>query len=77
MRLDNAECAYSVEFMCRKLGVSKSGHYDWRNCLHQGLRVLVYPSGVDVSSSTLRFLSARLRTSRRERGTRWRRLTCG
>ncbi|MFD4968451.1 transposase family protein [Streptomyces sp. NPDC058417] len=39
--------------------------------------MLVYPSGVDVSSSTLRFLSARLRTSRRERGTRWRRLTCG
>ncbi|MFG3245034.1 IS5 family transposase [Streptomyces sp. NPDC048187] len=39
--------------------------------------MLVYPSGVDVSSSTLRFLTARLRTSRRERGTRWRRLTCG
>ncbi|WP_030223503.1 IS5 family transposase [Streptomyces bikiniensis] len=39
--------------------------------------MLVYPSGVDVSSSTLRFLTARLRTSRHERGTRWRRLTCG
>jgi putative transposase len=31
MRLDNAECAYSVEFMCRQLDVSTSGYYDWRN----------------------------------------------
>ncbi|WP_267246416.1 hypothetical protein [Streptomyces sp. PR69] len=31
MRLDDAECAYSVEFMCRKLGASKTGYYDWRN----------------------------------------------
>jgi hypothetical protein len=30
-----------------------------------------------VSSSTLRFLSARLRARRRARGTRWRRLTAG
>ncbi|MGX1668076.1 IS5 family transposase [Streptomyces sp. NPDC055400] len=39
--------------------------------------MLVYPSGVDVSTESLRFLTARLRTSRRERGTRWRRLTAG
>jgi DDE superfamily endonuclease len=39
--------------------------------------VLVYPSGVDVSSSALRFLSAKLRQRRREHGTRWRRLSAG
>lgn len=37
-------------------------------------RVLVYPSGLDLSSSTLRFLSGLLSARRRERGTRWRRL---
>ncbi|WP_093852551.1 IS3 family transposase [Streptomyces pini] len=31
MRLGNAEYAYSVEFMCRQLGISTSGYYDWRN----------------------------------------------
>ncbi len=39
--------------------------------------MLVYPSGVDVSSSALRFLSARLRQHRRELGTRSRRLSPG
>ncbi|MFE9969634.1 transposase family protein [Streptomyces hirsutus] len=39
--------------------------------------MLVYPSGVDVSSSALRFLSAKLRQRRRELGTRWRRLSSG
>ncbi|AKL64312.1 IS5 family transposase [Streptomyces sp. Mg1] len=39
--------------------------------------MLVYPSGVDVSSSALRFLSAKLRQRRRELGTRWRRLSAG
>jgi putative transposase len=29
MRLDTEECAYPVEFMCERLGVSKSGYYDW------------------------------------------------
>jgi hypothetical protein len=48
-----------------------------KNRLHQRLRVLVYPSGVDVSSSALRFLSAQLRRRRKELGTRWRRLSTG
>ncbi|MCP9985820.1 MULTISPECIES: IS5/IS1182 family transposase [Streptomyces] len=39
--------------------------------------MLVYPSGVDVSSSALRFLSARLRQHRRVIGSRWRRLSPG
>ncbi|PJE95720.1 IS5/IS1182 family transposase [Streptomyces carminius] len=39
--------------------------------------MLVYPSGVDVSSSALCFLSAKLRRHRRELGTRWRRLSPG
>ncbi|OIJ64946.1 IS5/IS1182 family transposase [Streptomyces mangrovisoli] len=37
--------------------------------------MLVYPSGIDLSSSALRFLSAQLRAHRRRRGTRWRRLS--
>lgn len=31
MRLDTAEYAYPVEFMCERLGVSRSGYYDWRH----------------------------------------------
>ena len=38
-------------------------------CLTRSFRVLVYPSGVDVSTSTLRYLSACLRTRRRAAGT--------
>ncbi|MEU8718508.1 transposase family protein [Streptomyces sp. NPDC048663] len=37
--------------------------------------MLVYPSGIDLSGSTLRYLSRLLATRRRERGTRWRRLS--
>ena len=36
--------------------------------------MLVYPSGIDLSSSTLRFLSGLLTVRRQEVGTRWRRL---
>ena len=36
--------------------------------------MLVCPSGIDLSSSTLRFLSGLLSSRRMERGTRWRRL---
>jgi hypothetical protein len=46
-------------------------------CPTRSFRVLVYPSGVDVSTSTLRHLSDCLRALRRERGTRWRRLPVG
>ncbi|MFD5514379.1 IS3 family transposase, partial [Streptomyces sp. NPDC127051] len=31
MRLDTAECAHSVEFMCERLDVSRSGYYEWRD----------------------------------------------
>ncbi|MFJ8274309.1 transposase family protein [Streptomyces sp. NPDC094154] len=37
--------------------------------------MLVYPSGVDVSSSALRFLTQQLRRHRRTIGSRWRRLS--
>lgn len=37
--------------------------------------MLVHPSGIDLSNSTLRYLSGLLRARRRERGTRWRRPT--
>lgn len=41
----------------------------------QRLHVLVYPSGLDLSSSHLRFLTARTREHRRASGGRWRRLS--
>ena len=43
----------------------------------RGFTCLVTPPGLDVSSSALRFLSARLREHRRGLGTRWRRLSAG
>ncbi|GAA2248994.1 IS5/IS1182 family transposase [Streptomyces atrovirens] len=39
--------------------------------------MLVYPSGVDVSSSALRFLTQQLRRHRHAIGSRWRRLSAG
>ncbi len=39
--------------------------------------MLVYPSGLDLSSSHLRFLAARLRERRRAIDSRWRRLNAG
>ncbi|SCD75094.1 Helix-turn-helix of DDE superfamily endonuclease [Streptomyces sp. TverLS-915] len=39
--------------------------------------MLVYPSGIDVSSSTLRFLARQLRAHHRALGSRWRRLSAG
>ena len=38
-------------------------------CPTGSFRVLVYPSSVDVSTATLRYLSACLRTRRRAAGT--------
>ncbi|GGV57585.1 hypothetical protein GCM10010245_90710 [Streptomyces spectabilis] len=43
--------------------------------VRQELRVLVYPSSIDLSSRTLRFVSKQLTARRRETGTRWRRLS--
>ncbi|MGW1848729.1 transposase family protein [Streptomyces sp. NPDC001966] len=39
--------------------------------------MLVYPSGIDLSSRTLQHLSGLLAGHRRRIGSRWRRLTCG
>lgn len=39
--------------------------------------MLAYPSGLDLSTSTLRLLRQELAARRRLTGTRWRRLTCG
>ncbi|MFE6101453.1 transposase family protein [Streptomyces laurentii] len=39
--------------------------------------MLVYPSSIDLSSRTLRFLTGRLTARRQEIGTRWRCLTAG
>ncbi|MCX4673498.1 transposase family protein [Streptomyces sp. NBC_01381] len=39
--------------------------------------MLVYPSAIDLSSRTLRYLSRQLATRRGEVGTRWRRLSTG
>ncbi len=39
--------------------------------------MLVYPSGVDASSSPLRFLMQQLRRHRRATGCRWRHLSAG
>lgn len=36
--------------------------------------MLVYPSSIDLSNRTLRFLTGRLKARRQEIGTRWRRL---
>ncbi|MBT2488543.1 transposase [Streptomyces sp. ISL-96] len=39
--------------------------------------MLVYPSSIDLSSRTLRYLGRQLAVRQREIGTRWRRLTAG
>lgn len=39
--------------------------------------MLVYPSSIDLSSRTLRFLTRQLTARRQEIGTRWRRLPAG
>ncbi|MFD6372542.1 transposase family protein, partial [Streptomyces roseolus] len=39
--------------------------------------MLIYRSGIDLSSFTLRFLAGQLRSRHRRQGTRWRRLPPG
>ncbi|MEV0227855.1 IS3 family transposase [Streptomyces sp. NPDC050704] len=58
MRLDTEKYAYSVEFMCGRLGVSRSGYYDWRSRpesataqRREELKVLIEKS-FDMSDST-------------------------
>src|SRR5882724_403332 len=41
------------------------------------LHVLAYPSAIDLSSRTLRYLSRQLAARQQEIGTRWRRLSAG
>jgi hypothetical protein len=45
--------------------------------VRQELHALVYPSSIDLSSRTLRFLAGQLSARQREIGTRWRRLPAG
>lgn len=45
--------------------------------LFQELRVLVYPSAIDLSSSSLRYLARHLSAHRKRIGSRWRRLSAG
>jgi hypothetical protein len=65
MRLDTAECAYSVEFMCGRLGVSRSGLYDWRSRpesataqRREELKLLI-KKAFDMSDSTSRLEDTR------------------
>lgn len=58
MRLDTAEYAYSVGFMCGRLGVSKSGYYNWRSRPNsatarrrEGLKTLIRKA-FEISDST-------------------------
>ncbi len=39
--------------------------------------MLVYPSAIDLSGQSLRFLAQHLTRRRRELGTRWRKLSAG
>lgn len=43
----------------------------------QELRLLVYPSAIDLSTRTLRYPTGQLAARRRQIDTRWRRLTAG
>lgn len=58
MRLDTEEYAYSVEFMCSRLGVSRSGYYAWRSrpesatAQWRGELKLLIKKAFDISDST-------------------------
>lgn len=73
MRLDTEEYAYSVEFMCGRLGVSRSGYYDWRSRpesataqRREQLKLLI-EKAFDISDSTYghRRIQAQLIAGRR------------
>jgi putative transposase len=58
MRLGTTEYAYSVEFMCERLDVSKSGYYEWRDrsdsatAQRRGKLKLLIKKAFDMSDST-------------------------
>jgi transposase InsO family protein len=58
MQLDTTKYAYPVEFMCERLGVSKSGYYDWRRrpesatARRRGELKLLIRKAFDMSDST-------------------------
>jgi hypothetical protein len=63
--------------LCRTAKLLVDGFSTKITRAYQELRVLAYPSSIDLSHHTLRFLTTRLRARQREIGTRWRRLSAG
>lgn len=70
MRLDTTEYAYSVEFMCEHLDVSKSGYYEWRDrsdsatAQRRGKLKLLIEKAFDTSDSTYGYRRIRAQLAR-------------